>query len=526
MKIRVLETLVATVIALALALMSMPVSFAEENSGTCGDNTKWSFNQSTGTLTISGEGAITEPSWQGLISYNELKSLVIKDGVTNIPIRAFENCQNLANITVSDSVQLIEEDAFENTAFYNNPSNWENDVLYIGNLLIKANGDMTGPYTIKDGTTAICEYAFNCCSNLTAITIPESVTLIDEGAFQSCKALTSVKIPNSVRAIETNAFYQCESLENISMGDGIVRIGYDVFDETKFFEDSSKWEDKVLYIDNYLVAARHVSGAYTIKDGTKLIAQGAFESMEALTDVTIPDSVMWIGTRAFHDTGIYEDISNWENNVLYIDNCLIAGSRTYKSNYSYQTVCVTGDYSIKDGTRVIADYAFTHCENLKSVTIPESVKTIGRNAFWNCDHLKSVKIPGSVTSIETDTFSSCGGLQSVTFGKGVSVIDHRAFNECGSLSQVNYNGSQSDWNKISIGAYNDDLLNATKAFSQNSPADDESDSKSSSNSKTDSKKKSEGSGKTTAVVIIVAVAAVAIVAVAGGYLVIIKKKKS
>jgi hypothetical protein len=88
---------------------------------------------------------------------------------------------------------------------------------------------------------------------------------------------------------------------------------------------------------------------------------------------------------------------------LYIDNCLITAN-----------INITGYYNIKEGTRLIADWAFSDCSSLKSITIPNSVTSIGREAFNSCSNLTSITIPNSVTSIGNGAFRYCSSLTSVT----------------------------------------------------------------------------------------------------------------
>ena len=90
------------------------------------------------------------------------------------------------------------------------------------------------------------------------------------------------------------------------------------------------------------------------------IGYRAFYDCSGLISVTIPNSVTYIGDDAFYNTGIYNNNSNWDNGVLYIDNCLIEA----KSDI------VKGSYTIKKGTRIIGSPAFSGCSGLTSVTIP------------------------------------------------------------------------------------------------------------------------------------------------------------
>ncbi|MBQ8897045.1 MAG: leucine-rich repeat domain-containing protein, partial [Clostridia bacterium] len=156
----------ALALAMVLSLFCVPAfaatTVASGTFGADGDNLTWVLDNE-GTLTISGEGEMgnTVP-WQS--DRNEIKSVVIEDGVTNIGFSAFEVCSSLTSITIPDSV------------------------------------------------TSIGGEAFYDCSSLTSITIPDSVTSIGEGAFVYCSSLTSITIPDSVTSIGNLAFRDCSSL--------------------------------------------------------------------------------------------------------------------------------------------------------------------------------------------------------------------------------------------------------------------------------------------------------------------------
>lgn len=107
----------------------------------------------------------------------------------------------------------------------------------------------------------------------------------------------------------------------------------------------------------------------------------------------------------------------------------------------------------------IEDYAFSGCDDLKSITIPDSVTVIGENAFEGCDSLKSIVlgkgvtvigeyafsgcsslknivIPDSVTEIGMNAFEECDSLESVVLGKRITVIGESAFSDCGRLKSI------------------------------------------------------------------------------------------
>ena len=158
------------------------------------------------------------------------------------------------------------------------------------------------------------------------------------------------------------------------------------------------------------------------------IGSTAFYGCSSLTSVTIPNSVTNIEAQAFEGTNIYNDEANWENGVLYINNCLIGVKKS-----------ISGAYAINEGTRLIASYAFSGCSSLTSVTIPNSVTSIESHAFQGCSSLTSITIPNSVTSIGTYAFMYCSSLNSVTIGEGITDIEDDAFYECSSITSVVWN---------------------------------------------------------------------------------------
>ena len=348
-----------------------------------------------------------------------LTAITIPNGVTDIGERAFFSCLGLTSITVPDDVTSIGAYAFFATAYYNDESNWENDVLYIGDYLIEAKETISGSYVIKDGTKIIADSAFSYCSYLTGITIPEGITSVGSQAFHNCKKLANITLP-----------------------DTITNIGYDVFDNTAYYNDMLNWENNVLYMGDYLLDAEmDVSGNYAVKEGTKVIADRSFYFCSRLTSITIPGSTVSIGDRAISMCDALINITVSEDNTAYksIDGNLY--TKDGKVLVRYAIGKKDTSFVIPDSVTNIGADSVASAYNLTSVTIGDSVKVIESSAFSNCSNLTCVTVGNSVTNIGKSAFNCCSGLDYVLIPDSVRKIGSYAFYECGSLTSITIPGS-------------------------------------------------------------------------------------
>ena len=453
---------------------------------------KYELNADGASYSVTGIGACTDTELIIPEEYNDLP-------VTAIGSSAFYNCSSLTSVVIGDSVTTIGKEAFYNTGYYNDESNWKNDVLYIGKHLIKARDSISGEYTIKEGTLCIADNAFTECSSLTSVVIGDSVTSIGNSAFYNCSSLKSVEIPNSVSTIGGGAFNYCTSLTSIKIPDTVTTIGDYAFNNTGYYNDESNWKNDVLYIGKHLIKARYsINGEYTIKDGTLCIADEAFFDCYNLTNVTIPDSVTTIGSNAFAICYGLTSIEVAENNIAYksIDGNLYTKDRTTLIRYAIgktaaefiipDSVTTIGEYAfrncssltsveipdsvttigngafyycssltsieIPNSVTTIGEWAFLYCESLTSIEIPDGVTTIGDYAFWYCSSLTSIEIPDSVTTIGDYAFRGCSSLTSIEIPDSVTTIGDYAFNDCNSLTSITFNGTVEEWNAISKGS--------------------------------------------------------------------------
>lgn len=173
-------------------------------------------------------------------------------------------------------------------------------------------------------------------------------------------------------------------------------------------------------------------------------------------NVTIPKRlgdyiVTRIGNEAFCD---YDDIKS----ITIPDSVIGIGASAFSGCTNLTNITIPNNITSIDVA------AFQNCSNLTNVTISNNVTNISASVFQNCANLTSVTIPYSVTNIGVSAFSGCTGLTNITIPDSTTNIDMGAFYKCTNLTNVYYTGTEEQWNNITIGTNNKPLTNATIHF--------------------------------------------------------------
>ena len=369
--------------------------------GKCGSKAYWKM-YSDGTFYVTGAGDMSDnKEWE---KYKDtITNLIVSNGITAIrqPRNGshltpfFEDCNNLVNVSIADSVTYIDYGTFMSC-----------------NNLKKVK--------LSNNLTAISSKLFAYCYNLEDVIIPDSVKTLEEFSF-GCTNITKIDIPGSISKIEDYAFEKCPNLNEVNIENGVTVIG-----KKAFFECPN-------LVNVYLPSSLNTIDDY------------AFYNCKSLNSVTIPNCVTTIGSKAFYECSsikelcLSEVLSSIGDEAFYkcksLESVTIPNSITKwgKSTFAYCTNLKSVNFN--EGLKSIGINAFEY-SNLTSVVIPNSVEIIESDAFSCCHNLYNVKLPMGLVKINNDTFSYCQNLHSINIPYTVNYIGNRAFESCKNLSDL------------------------------------------------------------------------------------------
>ena len=297
--------------------------------------------------------------------------------------------------------------------------------------------------------TAIGDRAFYQLMKLRSVTIPDSVKSIGAYSFWRCFRMTDIVIPDSVTSIGAYAFQYCDGLtditipetvtaieENAFAGCGILTIRCDATDKPAGWSDDWHGDTpvawKVLPENQHLEFKLNGTG-----DAYSVAGIGAFEGVELeLPEEYKGKPVVAIEKEAFSGCERLTSVTVPET-VTRIGAGAFKGCKNLQSinvdayNKAYSSI--DGNLYNEDGT-VLVQYATGKTDT--SFAVPHGVTVIGNSAFFGVCALREVTIPDGVTKIGDNAFDSCKDIASVTIPDSVTALGFGAFFSCDRLRSV------------------------------------------------------------------------------------------
>ncbi len=376
-------------------------------TGNAGEGVDFYFNKQDGSLTISGTGTASSPKIDSGTK-DQVKSLVVKKGITALGDSCFNYYRNLEAVTLPDSVESIGEHCFYGCSALQS-------------------------LTLGSGLTKLGDSAFSDCSALTELIIPDTVTSIGNYCFSRCNALQSLTLGKGLTKLGDEAFRNCSALTQITIPDGVTEIGSYCFDRCTALA-SVKLSNKLSTIGNY-----------------------AFNQCNSLKEIEIPDSVGSIGGIYGNDfpsdvtikakTGSYAYYYAQKHNYKFVSTGNAEFKGTFNGNISYvydaskKQLTVSGSGFVGDEAELQDEYYYDSTkypwsilsEDAQAIVIGKDITGLGRDCFDNFSKLKTVTLNSKLTYIGYSVFSGSPELEKLEFPDSVTVC-RSGFFGCESLT--------------------------------------------------------------------------------------------
>ena len=268
--------------------------------------------------------------------------------------------------------------------------------------------------------------------NIAVLIIPDTVERLGYRVCSGCTALREVRLSSSLRVISDEAFDGCSSLQKVNFPSTLKEIRSDAFSGTALTEFTAP--DSLTDIWGYAfkdcTALKSVelnnvrnlgSGAFmnctalesvSLSDNMEKLNDHIFDGCASLARIDMPDKPIAVSFTVLGGTAYYNNPSNWEKGVLYADGYLIAVNADFAA---------LTEYAVKEGTKVIADNAFSgagYSGKVKKITLPDGLYRIGQGAFTKLGALTEVNIPESVRSIGYGAFAATGYDKTANYTDG------------------------------------------------------------------------------------------------------------
>ncbi len=322
----------------------------------------------------------------------------------------------IVQMQISAAIHLIGADAFKNTAYYQNESNWSGGVLYLGSAIVASRDTLSGAVEIKEGTRLIASEVFRDNTAITQVKFPESLRVIGARAFMGCTGITALDLSIAGIYLDDEAFRGCTALAEIKVGNDT---------EPTKSEDGKNPSYNIVpgTNGNFVINgnASFVTGSGFTNLTSNIVfstylEDAVFADCTSLTSVSFGKNTRHFGKDVFMGCTALAtvDLSN-----LTATNAKSEPIR-FPAGITYTTTSLEG--------------MFRGCTSLTSVKLPQNIEFL-KETFVGCSSLTAFVVPGTVKTL-TATFKDCTALTDLTLSEGLTDLKQATFAGCSSLTSI------------------------------------------------------------------------------------------
>ena len=359
---------------------------------------------------------------------------------------AFFNCKKLLRAEIPLNVEYLGKKSFANCSSLEevqfDAKQIKNSISTITDSPFSGSGVSGGfVVSIGDDVTAIPAYMFAKSDDRTLIRQlnwgdSPTCTTIQTAAFRKSTP-TNMTLPDSVTKIENYAFfgnsnytkisYEEEGSNTFKLSRNLTHIGTYVFDEwtnlthiklprtlTQIDGAFAKYCPNLESLEIESGSSRYmISGNAIVDTVSRKVIQGCNNSVLLGGE----NGILEIGERAFEGSGIQT-----------LDENLLPDSLTKLGSHAFSHCNNITIINIPDKVLSIPSQCFQDCSNLESIYLHDNITALGTYLFWNCSKLNNVHVPTAVTAITGGCFNGCTSLENIELSPNLLTIDAVAFN--------------------------------------------------------------------------------------------------
>ena len=397
------------------------------------------------TLLADGTYSIKAKNVENMPSKVVIPSIYNEKTVTKIADYAFNNCWNITNLIMPDSIVSIGERAF-NSCWYMTEVTMSQNISFLGEGAFYNCSNLL-EIEIPRGITHISTRAFVGCASLTSLKIPDNITSIGDYAFPGCAGLTNITIPDSVTSIGREAFACCYGLTDLVIGDNVSTVGRAAFYYCTILENVVIGNSVTFIDDDAFYGCSKLANVYY---------KGNEDSWNSIDIKNANGEDYYLIDNNFYYYSETEPTTegnfwHWVDGEVVVWEPYVAPEVTEELAYtlsndgSYYIITGIGTFSGTElvipstykglPVREIAKYAFLN-STIESVVIPDNITKLNWESFSNCSSLMYVDIGNGIEDIVAYAFYNCPKLETVVIGTNVKQIETYAFVFCDSMQKV------------------------------------------------------------------------------------------